>query len=287
MTARLLLLAAALLFSTGGAAIKGTELSGWQVASFRSAIAAVALLALVRDLRRLADRKVLVVSCAYAATMLCFVLANKLTTAANAIFLQATAPLYVLLLGPWLLKERLRPGDWPVLATVAVGMGLFVVDRPTATALAPNPLAGDLIGLASGLCWALTMIGLRALSRDGASAGLPAVLGGNILCALAALPFALNTLDGPIATADLIALGWLGLIQIGLAYVCLTYGLRGVPAFEASLLLLLEPLLNPLWAWALHGERPGRLALAGGLLILAASVWRSARTQRVAAVRVA
>ncbi len=274
---RLALLAAALLFSTGGAAIKGTALSGWQVACFRSAIAALVLAAFAGDLRRLLQPRVLAVATSYAATMLCFVLANKLTTAASAIFLQATAPLYVLFLGPWLLREPIRREDVIGGVMVAAGMGLFFLDLPPTTTLAPDPLRGNLIAAVAGLCWALTMIGLRALEIRG-TAGMPAVVGGNLICALAAMPMALQLGVPEIASHDLAALVWLGIFQIGLAYFFLTRGMRGVPAFEASLILLAEPVLNPLWAWILHQERPGTLALVGAALILGASVWRAARS---------
>jgi drug/metabolite transporter (DMT)-like permease len=275
---RLALLAAALLFSTGGAAIKGTALSGWQVACFRSAIAALILAAFAGDLRRLREPRVLAVATSYAATMLCFVLANKLTTAASAIFLQATAPLYVLILGPWLLREPIRREDVVGGVLVAAGMGLFFLDLPPTTTLAPDPLRGNVIAAVAGLCWALTMIGLRALETRG-TAGMPAVVGGNVICALAAMPMALRLGVPEIASRDLAALLWLGIFQIGLAYFFLTRGMRGVPAFEASLILLAEPVLNPLWAWILHQERPGALALLGAALILGASVWRAARSR--------
>jgi drug/metabolite transporter (DMT)-like permease len=108
---RLLVLSAALLFSTGGAAIKATALTGWQVASFRSGIAAVVLLLCMPAWRRVWHPRTLAVGAAYAATMILFVLANKLTTATNTIFLQYTAPLYLLLLAPWLLREPVRLSD--------------------------------------------------------------------------------------------------------------------------------------------------------------------------------
>lgn len=275
---RLALLAAALLFSTGGAAIKGTALSGWQVACFRSAIAALVLAAFAGDLRRLLQPRVLAVATSYAATMLCFVLANKLTTAASAIFLQATAPLYVLFLGPWLLREPIRREDVIGGVMVAAGMGLFFLDLPPTTTLAPDPLRGNLIAAVAGLCWALTMIGLRALEIRG-TAGMPAVVGGNVICALAAMPMALRFGVPEIGSGDLAALLWLGVFQIGLAYFFLTRGMRGVPAFEASLILLAEPVLNPLWAWILHHERPGSTTLLGAALILGASTWRAARSR--------
>jgi drug/metabolite transporter (DMT)-like permease len=127
LAARLRLLLAAVLFSTGGAAIKAATLTGWQVASFRSGIAALAVWLLVPAARGRWSRRVLAVAAVYAATMVLFVVANKLTTAANTIFLQSTAPLYVLLAGPLLLGERVTRADLALMAAVAAGMALFFV----------------------------------------------------------------------------------------------------------------------------------------------------------------
>src|SRR5881394_1592483 len=111
ISAPLRLLAAALLFSTGGAAIKATSLTGWQVASFRSGIAVLALGLMTSEARRGYSWRAVPVGAAYATTLILFVLANKLTTSANTIFLQSTAPLYLLLLSPWLLHERIARED--------------------------------------------------------------------------------------------------------------------------------------------------------------------------------
>lgn len=274
---RLRLLAAAALFSTGGAAIKATDLTSWQVASFRSGIAALAVFLLVPAARRGWSARVGLVSVAYAATMVLFVASNKLTTAANAIFLQSTAPLYVLLLGPWLLRERIRRPDLLFMAVVGAGLALFFVGDPAPAATAPDPMRGNLLALCSGITWALTVIGLRWLQAPGAGdaegAAMATVVAGNAIAFLVCLPFALPVVGS--TTVDWLTVGYLGLFQIGLAYVVLTEGIRHVPALEASVLLLAEPALNPIWAWALHGEVPGAWAVAGGVLILAATVFRT------------
>ena len=272
---RLRIIAAATLFSTGGAAIKATALSGWQVASFRSGLAAAAVFLLVPASRRGWSWRVLLVSVVYATTMVLFVVSNKATTAANAIFLQSTAPLYILVLAPWLLKEHARRSDYFTMAALAVGLALVVVGLPPAAATAPNPVLGNVLALMSGVSWALTLMGLRWLGarEDGDRATMSTVVGGNLLAFLACLPMALPVVDA--SAADAVTVGYLGLIQIGLAYVLMTRGIRGVPAVEASMLLLLEPALNPIWAWAVHGERPGALPLAGGGVILAAMIVRA------------
>jgi DME family drug/metabolite transporter len=282
-SARWRLLGVALLFSTGGAAIKGTALSSWQVACLRSAVATVALLVLLPEARRgLTAKNVarsLLVGIGYAGTMVMFVAANKLTTAANAIFLQATAPLYLLLLGPWLLKEPVRRRDLGFLALAAAGMAFFLVGTPEPTKLAPNPRLGDLLALASGATYAVVIAGMRWLGKadpdrdDGSSPAATAVIAGNAVAALACAPLALPIAS--IATRDVAAILFLGIFQIGLAYAWMARAMPHVPAFEASILLLAEPVFNPLWTWLTQGETPGPFAFVGGALILGATVLKA------------
>lgn len=277
MTSRLLILAAAILFSTGGAAIKATSLSGWQVASFRSAFAGLALLVLMRGWAARWSPRALAVGTVYAATMISYVVANKLTTAANTIFLQSTAPLHLLWLGPWLLAERARATDLALTGLIATGMVLFFVGNEPAFVTAPDPLRGNTIAVASGFFWALTLLGLRWISSEGTGAGpniaAQAVILGNVIAFAVCLPLALPVSESH--PADWALVGYLGVFQIGLAYVCMTRGLRRVPALEASLLLLLEPVMNALWAWLVHAERPGPWSLAGCAIILASTVYRT------------
>ncbi|MGE5646842.1 MAG: DMT family transporter [Acidobacteriota bacterium] len=275
---RLLALACALLFSTGGVAIKSTSFGPWQVASFRSAIAAVAVMALVPAARRGWSWRVLPAGAAYAAMLILFVCATKLTTSANAIFLQSTAPLWVLLLGPVLLKERARRSDLVFAAVVAIGLSLFFVARETAGALAPDPVRGNLLGALSGVAWALVVMSLRWLGKhthngDGA---LASVVAGNAMAFLIALPLAL---PAPAARpTDWAIVIYLGVFQVGLAYLLLSRAIRHIPAFEMTTLLLVEPVFNPIWTWMVQGERPSAWALAGGALILTATflhTWRA------------
>ncbi len=271
---RLQILGAALLFSTGGAAIKATTLSSWQVAGFRSGVAALVIFLLVPAARRGWTWHALPVGVAYASTLVLFVTANKLTTSANAIFLQSTAPLYVLLLGPFLLRERIRGSDLLFMAPLAAGLALFFVGAEAPAVTAPDPARGNVLAVASGVFWALTVMGLRWMGSraGGEGSALPTVVAGNVIAFLACLPAALPVHGGP---ADWAVVTYLGVFQIAGAYLLLTAGIRHVSALEASTLLLLEPALNPLWAWAVHGERPSAWAVAGGVLIVGATVLKT------------
>jgi len=292
LTDRLMILAAALLFSTGGTAFMRFSLNGWQVASLRSGIAAAALLAFLPAARQRWSWRTWLVGSAYAGTMICFVLSNKLTTAANAIFLQGAAPLYILLLSPLLLHEPVRSRQIWFIATLAAGMSMIFAGAQPTFHTAPDPLSGNVVAIVAGICWALTIIGLRWLARpsqrtstaagDAPSTAVSAVACGNLIACLVTLPAAL-----PISGAtevDWAVLAFLGIFQIAVAYVFLVRGVRSVGALEVSLLLLLEPVLSPVWAWLVHGEKPGTLAIAGGLVIVAATAvytWSGARPTTV------
>ena len=273
-SARLQVLAAAILFSTGGAGIKAAAFSGMQVSALRSGVAAVALFVLLRG-RVAVSWAVLGVGVVYGATLTAFVLATKLTTAANAIFLQATAPLYVLLLSPVLLGERFTRRDILYLAGVGAGLAFCVLGRPVATITAPNPTLGNLIGVLCSIVWAFTLLGLRYLERGGErhGAAMGAVVTGNALASLAAWPFAWPL---PMASAsEWATIVYLGVFQIALAYVFLTRAVGRLSALEVSLLLLLEPVLNPAWTWLIRGEQPGGWTIAGGAIIIAVTAIKS------------
>jgi len=268
-------LATALLFSTGGAAIKACGLNAWQVASFRSGVAALALALLVPAARRVSPR-VLLVAVAYAGTLVSFVLANKLTTAAQAVFLQAAAPLYVIVLERWLLGTPIARRDLPILAIVGAGVLCIFVGSGDPYATAPDPVRGNLIAVGSGVFYAFLMVGLRWLAADAAAppgTAAAATLWGNVLAFGAVLPLALPVLAS--RPADWAVIAYLGVFQIGLAYYLMTRAMRTLTALDTAVLLLIEPLLNPTFVWLLHGETPTALALTGGALVLAATSWRS------------
>ena len=244
-------------------------------------MAGLVLLALLPEARRSTTWRAPVVGTVYAATLILFVLGTKLTTAASTIFLQSTAPLYISLLAPWLLGERTRVRDVLFMAVLGTGLALLLVGTDAASATAPHPRMGNLAAALSGVTWASTLIGLRWMSSasvPGTDPSGAALLWGNLIAFLTCLPLAL-----PVATAapaDWLVVASLGCFQIALAYLFLNRAVRRVPALEASLLLLLEPVLNPIWAWMIHGERPGPWALAGGLVILGATAVKALTSPR-------
>ena len=258
MKSRLYLLAAAALWSTAGAGMKLCGLSALQIAGARSLIAGLFLLAVVREARRRPTRRMAPAVAAYAGTVILFVLANKLTTAANAIFIQDTAPLWVLFFSAWLLHERPGRGELLAIPLYGAGLALFFFDE-----LSAGQLAGNLVALGSGFAFALLIVGMRLAREDGKAA----------LARPPCLPFwGFGPAPRPV---DLAIVAYLGVFQLGLAYVCFGRGIEHVPALETSLLVLLEPVLNPIWTFLLAGERPGPWALVGGAVVVAATVWRT------------
>ena len=276
--ARLALLAAGALFATGGAAVKLSTLSPWGIAGSRAAVASVFLLAVSREARRLHRPMAWLVGCAFAATTILFVLANRQTTAASTVFLQSTAPLYALVLGLVFLGERPGRADVWTMALLAVALALLLARPGEGQESAPSPALGNALAACSGLTWGLTLTGLRRLSRSGEPT-LGAVCAGNLLaCALAfAVLLATRTplWNAQAGLADALVILWLGVFQIGLAYVLVGIGVSATPVFLASLFLLVEPVGSVFFAWAVHGEVPSGFALAGGALVIATCVFRA------------
>jgi drug/metabolite transporter (DMT)-like permease len=174
----------------------------------------------------------------------------------------------VVALSRLLLQEPIDRREAPFLVAAALGLLLVFFGSQDAVATAPAPQLGNACALASGFTFALLLVYFRRLSRTDPTRdrSLAAATVGNVLACALSLPFAL-----PVAHAtatDVLAILYLGTMQVGLAYFFLSRGLRVLPALEVSLLLLLEPVLNPVWTWLLHDERPTLLALAGGAVLL-------------------
>jgi drug/metabolite transporter (DMT)-like permease len=269
---RFLIAAAAILWSTGGLAIKLVPLPAPGVVFWRSVVSVAFLTAVFRPSpsrwRRISPATALV----YALMILTFVSATKMTTAANAIFLQYTGPLYVLLLAPFVLEEPFRKIDLAAVLVALLGMTLFFVGR-----LETGALAGNLMAVVSGVFFGLTVVLLR---RDATADPVASVIAGNLFAAAVSLPFAKGSLA--LDARGVATVLFLGIVQMGISYILFVRGLTVVPAAEASLLGMLEPMLNPLWAYLGIGERPSSWALLGGAIVLASIAGRTVAGGRVA-----
>ena len=268
--------AAALLWSSGGLFIKLAPLPPLAVAGGRSLVAGVFYLLLLRP--RLRSAK-LSTAIAYAACIVTFVSATKLTTSANAIFLQYTGPAYVLVLGPWLLEEPFRLIDAACVALSLAGMSLFFVGK-----VEQGQMLGNGLAALSGIFFAFTLIFLRRDAKRGDGDALPSTTLGNLLAAVCTLPFAIHA---QLTGMGAMVLLYLGIVQLGIAYLFFIKGVRHIPAGEASLISMLEPVLNPLWVFLGYGERPGKWALIGGGVVILAVVIRTLAPNRPAAIEAA
>ncbi|MHC1752776.1 DMT family transporter [Humidesulfovibrio sp.] len=265
--ASLLLAATALIWSSGGLAIKLADLHPMALTGARSALSALTLALIFRGrlsigLGALTPARACAAA-SYALLLITNVAATKLTTAANAILLAYTAPVYVALLAPRLLGEKTRPADWLFIGTVLAGMVLFFVDR-----LSPQGLLGNLVAVGSGLCYAAFTLSMRA-QKD--ASPVESVLLGHAITALVGLPFLAYGLPD---AAGWLGLLYLGVLQQGVSLALYVWCIKRLGALEAILIMTLEPILNPVWVALGVGELPGLWACAGGLVVLCAVTLR-------------
>ena len=265
------LLGAALCWSLGGVLLKSVDWPPLAVAGGRSLIAAVFLLLVcARNLRFTWTPLQIGAAIAYAGCTILFAAANRLTTAANAILLQYTAPVWVALLGAWLLGERPTRADWLTIFVVFAGMGVFLYDG-----LRLNDLTGMTVAIASGVCFAAMIVLLRK-QKDGSP--IESVILGNLIGFLIGLPaiWSAPALSGGSAITLLV----LGVVQLGLAYLLYVRAIKHVTALEGVLIPVIEPILNPIWVMLVLGEKSSPLALFGGAIVVGAVTWRAAASVR-------
>jgi drug/metabolite transporter, DME family len=260
----LLIAGAALLWSTGGVGIKVIAAPPLKIACWRSAFASLALLLFFRPRFRATPGFLAALVC-YASCLTTFVVATKWTTAANAIFLQYSGVVWVMLLAPVTLGEPFRARDALAVVAAFAGMGLFFVGK-----LEARGHAGDVVGLLSGVFFAGLVLFLR---RERGSVSEGAVTWGSVLTALVLAPFVAG--DPGLTPRAAIVLVLLGTVQIALAYVLFLRGIEHVPATQASLISMLEPVANPIWVFLILGESPGVFAILGGAVVLGAVAWHT------------
>jgi drug/metabolite transporter (DMT)-like permease len=264
----LLVLAAAVLWSTGGLFIKANSLSPFELSFGRSFLAAITVAIVTRREGFGVNSVSMLASVLYAALLVLFVAATKLTTAANAIFLQYTAPVYVLLLEPFFYKEKFRLRDATTVAVCVCGMSLFFVGK-----LQPNDIKGNLVALASGVCFAFYFLLLRH-NKSRAVNRASSVIYGNLLVVIVCGPSFFSAVSRGISGSDLMGMAYLGIIQIGVAYLFFTLAMaRGVRSLDAGIIGYIEPVLNPIWVFLFLKERPSTWAILGGAIIVSAVVF--------------
>lgn len=266
------LILTAVLWSSSGLLVKMLSWSALAILGARSLIASGVFLLYLRRLPRRLNRWQIAGAVGYVGAQFFFILATKLTTAANAIFLQYTAPLHVIWLAAWLLGERPHRADWLAMGAIFAGLLLFFGDQLSLTGYLGNAAA-----ILSGLSMALMTVAMRR-QKDGAPA--ETILIGNFLGVLVALPAAVSEAW---TLPNLGILLYLGIFQIGLSFILYSTAIRRVPALTSILLLTLEPILNPVWVFLVLQETPGRLALLGGGVVLAAVTARAIYGTRPAA----
>ncbi len=253
-----------LIWSTSGVAVKESTLGALALNGGRCAVAALVIWAYLRKPHFTWSFPQVAGALCYAGVTTLFVLSTQLTTAANAILLQYTAPLWVALFGALYLKEVPRRADYVTMGLIAVGIVLFFSEKLTA-----DGALGNLLALISGIGLAWNTLFLRK-QRDGSP--LETLLLGNLIAAAIGLPF--------LATSTPTALDWgiilfLGAVQLGLTFIIYTWAIKQLQALEIILISTLEPILNPIWVVVISGEMPSRMAMAGGALVVVAVLGRA------------
>jgi drug/metabolite transporter (DMT)-like permease len=265
----LLLLAAAILWSLGGVLIKSIEWTPIAIGGSRSLIAIIAIGLVMPGVFRKISWSALPGAIAYAGTVILFVVATKLTSAANAIFLQYTAPVYIAIISPWILHERTKPLDWLLIFVALCGVALFFLDR-----LSFEAISGVIAALASGMSFAWLTVLMRQQRNESPEA---IVLLGNLLTLLFASPWMF-----PVRNIERNGV-WillLGVLQLAIPYLLYSRAIKHIRALDAAIISIIEPILNPLWVLLIKGERTSFWSIVGGALVLTTSLLRSILASR-------
>jgi len=257
----------AFLWSSSGLFIKILTLNAYQISFYRSLIAAVTLLIISYGKHRTVkfefDKLTVLASLFYAGILIFFVIANKLTTSANAIFLQFTAPIYLLFLEPLLLKTKFRRKDLITIIICISGMVLFFTGK-----LEIGNIYGNLIAIAAGVCFAMFSLFVKWKKTLGNENTIISIIYGNILVGIICFPLIFNEIA--ISSTQFYVLLYMGVVQIGISYFIFNIGIKYVSATESMIIGMLEAIFNPIWVFFGVGEVPAPTAVIGGIIIFAA-----------------
>lgn len=261
------MLTCAALWSIAGIFIKLVPWNGFAVAGMRSLVAGTTIYLCMRlmGIRYLCNRRTLTAGFFTGCTYICFVVANKLTTAANAIVMQFTSPVFIVIYSLLFFHRKIRKQDIAVVLCTLFGIALFFIDQ-----LAPGYVLGNVVGIASGMFMAGMFVTVGEIETEERFSG---ILNGQILTFLVGLPFFLLTKPVLSRTA-LLSILILGVFQLGISYVLYVQSTKYCPPLACNLLGALEPLLNPVWVFLFDGERPGQFALIGSVVVIVSiTVW--------------
>lgn len=256
---------AAVLWSSGGLLIKLITLTPMQISFFRSSVAAITFAIIFRKKILQYNWLTVLNSFFYAGVLVFYVIAMKKTTAANAIFLQSTAPIYVLIFEPIINKTVYDKSNIITIGISFLGMILFFLGD-----LTPGQLEGNVFGLMAGILFAAFFLGMKKNDKKYQQSS---IFLGNIIVALIALPF-IFAID-ELTFSDLWMVSFLGVFQVAIAYAFFSFGLKRVFAVEASIISMFEPVLNPFWVFIGYGEVPSTYAIIGGVIIITAITIRT------------
>jgi len=257
----------AFLWSTGGIFIKLIPWHAFVLSGTRSLFAALMVLIYIKiaKIKLEINKQTLSIAGCLCLTFLAFVLANKMTTAANAIILQYIAPVLILIYLAVFKKKRFVARDYVVVACTVLGIFLFVMDGISA-----GNLLGNIVGIIGGITFAGVFITSSGVSESTRFSG---IFQGQLLTAIVGMPF-MAVYETSFDMQSIILVILLGLFQLGLPYALYAVALKTCPPLTASLIAVLEPLLNPLWVFLATGELPGTWSLVGGAIVLiSVTVW--------------
>lgn len=255
---------AATLLSTGGVILKFVDMNPMAIASSRGIISAIVVWLYLKKPNFTFSKPQVIGAFSYAMMVTGFIVANKLTTATNAVVLQFTAPIWIVILGVWILKEKASWYDIVSIFIVSAGMFLFFIDD-----VGGGTLAGNIVAIFSGLALAGSTIGMR-MQKEGSP--VETTLLGHIITVIIGLPFLFSV---NFTITNIIGILLLGIFQLGIAYILYATAVKYLTALEVILIMFLEPILNPIWVMLIHGETPSKFSLIGGTIIIVTVALRS------------
>jgi drug/metabolite transporter (DMT)-like permease len=258
VSAIILLVVTATMWSLGGLLIKSINAHPLAIAGTRSAISCIIMILYVKKPKFNWSFTQIAAGVAYASMVITFVFSTKLTTAANAILLEYTAPIFVALLSAWMLKEKPKAIDWVTIMLVFGGMVLFFLDS-----LDAKGFAGNIFGLLSGISYALFTVFMR-MQKNGSP--IESVILGNAISAIVGIPFIFMSVPDFKGWLFLVILG---VVQLGIPYIMYSEAIKNASALEASIITMIEPILNPIWVVLIIGEIPEVLSIIGGIIVIA------------------